>query len=112
MSVKRIGIDLAEVGRFRPFVNKPSDHFLERIFTKSELDYCFKQSTPAVHLAGTFAAKEACSKALGVRKYPFAELEIRRRADGAPELCFKGKRLNVAVSITHTKTTAAAIVAG
>lgn len=108
--MQKVGIDLAEVGRFKPFIKKPNDSFIARVFTAYERDYCFKRAQPAVHLAGIYAAKEAGSKALGVEKYPFIELEVRHVKSGAPELWHKNKRLKAAVSITHTKTMAAAVV--
>lgn len=96
----RIGIDIARVSRFARF--KTAKHaFLQKIFTPAELAYCFARPKPAQHLAGFFAAKEAASKALGTTKYPFAELEVRHAADGAPLLFHKGKKLSASISISH-----------
>lgn len=105
----KIGIDLVEVARFRPYAKKPSHHFLKKAFSSAEIAYCFQFADPATHLAGLFAAKEAVSKAVGATKYPFYELEIRLDKNGAPEV-WRGKRkLNAQISITHTRTMAAAI---
>lgn len=104
-----IGIDLIEVSRFNRFEKQPNHSFLKKVFFDSEISYCFTYKEPASHLAGIFAAKEAVSKALGVAKYPFSSLEIRHRADGAPEAWRGGKKLRVQVSITHTAKTAAAV---
>lgn len=104
-----VGIDLVDVKRFKKFNKDKESSFLKKVFLKGEVDYCFKYKDPSVHLAGSFAAKEAVSKALGVEKFPFAEVEIRHRPDGAPEAWHKGKKLSVKISITHTDTVAAAI---
>ena len=105
----KIGIDLAEIARFKPFVKNPRHHFLKKVFTEKEISYCMRSADPASRLAGTFAAKEAASKALGVEKYPFIELEIRRGKDGAPGVWHNRRKLAVRVSITHTSKFVAAV---
>ncbi len=57
------GLDCESVDRFRALLeNRP---LLERLFTAGELAYCLSSRDPAPLLAGRFAAKEACMKALG-----------------------------------------------
>lgn len=59
-----VGIDAVEVEKCKEWTTK-SDQFLQRIFSKNEIDYCFK--TPrlrAQRLAARFAAREALFKAL------------------------------------------------
>jgi len=82
---------------------------LNKVFSARELDYCFSYKNPETHLAGIFAAKEAASKALGTAKYPFAEIEIRHEKTGAPAAYKNNRRLNISISITHTKIVAGAI---
>ena len=106
---KGVGVDLIEVRRFRAFARNKKHAFLNKVFTKKELAYCFQYQDPAPHLAGFFAAKESASKALGVARHPFIELEVRHRSDGAPEIWHLGKRKTLQVSISHTKTLATAI---
>lgn len=108
--MKGLGIDLIEISRFKKLNRKKDASFLARIFTETELNYCFTFKDPATHLAGTFAAKEALSKALGAEKQFFGTLEIRRLPTGAPVAYKNGKKMKgVYISITHTKTTAAAV---
>ncbi len=58
------GIDIVAVSKMkRIMLARPE--FAEEIFSNSEREYCFSRPDPYVHLAGRFAAKEACSKALG-----------------------------------------------
>lgn len=61
------GIDIEEIIRFKKYENDINSHFLNRIFTKNELNYCFSKKNPAQHLTARFCAKEACIKAL----FPF-----------------------------------------
>lgn len=64
-------------------------------------------------MAGRFAAKEAYSKANGTGIGEGCELhqiEILKAANGKPVLYFDGVVVNGFISITHTRTTAAAQV--
>ncbi len=110
--MQKIGIDMVEVSRFKILARTPWHPFLKKSFSTRELDHCFSHADPAPHLAGIFAAKEAASKALGARRYPFIELEIRSAKDGMPEVWKKGKKLAVRISITHTSRMAAAVALG
>lgn len=105
----KVGIDIVEVARFEKFACDRNHHFLRKTFTLHEVDYCFLNQDVAPHLAGIFAAKEAVSKALGVKNEPFIEIEIRHDRNGMPEAYKRGKRLSVSVSISHTSTIATAI---
>ena len=59
------GVDLIEISRIRNSIQKYSGKFEERVFTSKEIDYCRSKADPSKHFAARFAAKEACSKALG-----------------------------------------------
>jgi holo-[acyl-carrier protein] synthase len=107
--IQGVGIDCVSVIRFYEFRNKKEHPFLKKVFCVDELNYCFSYENVEVHLAGFFALKEATSKALGVKLYPFAEIEVRHDDEGAPEVWNKGVKLNVKVSISHTEDIAMAI---
>lgn len=105
--MKGVGIDIIDIDRF---ISMKSDApFIKKVFSSREIEYCFSHKDTASHLAGTLAAKEASSKALGVQKFPFISIEIRRRKDGKPEAWKGGKKISVSLSITHSRNTAAAI---
>ncbi len=108
---KMIGTDIVDISRFSKFTSK-DDAFIKKVFTPSEIEYCFRYKSPSEHLAGIFAAKEAVSKALSVTKYPFIEIEILHKKDGAPIAFHEGKRLKVAVSISHSTQVAMAVAIG
>ena len=60
-----IGIDLLEIKRIRKSIERHGHHFLNRLFTQKEQDYCYQFQDPIPHFAGRFSAKEAVVKALG-----------------------------------------------
>ncbi len=104
-----IGVDMTEVAKFRGLKSKSQSRLLNKLFTKKEIVYCFGYKRPEEHLAGTFAAKEAASKALGTDKFPFVSLEIRRAKNGKPEVWKSNKKLPVDISITHAGKFAVAV---
>jgi len=118
-----IGIDLAEVGRVAEVLGRHGERFLARVFLPGEIHRGRRHPRAfAEHVAGRFAAKEAAMKALGtgLRGVSFKEISIERQPAGKPVLTFHGRALERArrlgvlsaeVSITHTATTAAAVVA-
>ncbi len=83
--------------------------FMANTFTDIEQTYCNSYKDAAVHFAGTFAAKEAVRKATSL--YPkLNEVEIRRTAEGKPEVWIQGAlESSLLISITHTATDACAI---
>lgn len=122
MSGLLLGIDLAEVARISEVLDRRGDRFLERVFVPGEILRGRRHPRAfAEHVAGRFAAKEAAMKALGtgLRALSFKEIVVAREASGKPRLEFRGRALERArrlrvrtseVSITHTRTTAAAAV--
>ena len=100
-----IGTDLVEVDRIRSAIEKWSRRFLERVFTPEEITYCQRQSRPALHFAGRFAAKEAVKKALysAGRQAPvlFRQIQIDRETSGVPRVTVAGLERQPQVSISH-----------
>lgn len=117
-----LGIDLMDVARIRAFQRRWGERGLRRLFSDDELDYCVGLADPAPSLAARFAAKEAFFKAVGTgwgRGGDWTEVAVRRLDSGAPELSLAGRAAETArargtqhlhVSLTHTDTTAAAVV--
>jgi len=78
-----LGTDIESIVRFK---NVDQD-FLDKIFTKKELDYCRAKSNSAPHLAARYAGKEAIVKAMGnIKKkiISYKEIEIINTKSGAP----------------------------
>ncbi len=60
-----IGTDLANIDRIEGVLNRHGDRFRNRVFTPTELAKAARRKDEAGTLAKRWAAKEACSKALG-----------------------------------------------
>jgi holo-[acyl-carrier protein] synthase len=109
-----VGIDLIEIERVeRALARRP--RLAERLFRPDELAYAAARQRPGRHLAARFAAKEAAIKALGGGCAP---RDIEVRAGEPPTLLLHGRAqkaaadrgLELAVSLTHSRETAAAVV--
>ena len=111
------GIDLVEIGRFVKISPAIRSRFFQRVFTSEELAYIEDSNQRA---AGIFAAKEAVSKALGCGIGPikWVDIEISHNPQKQPGLILHGpaedhsnslRINNWSISITHTKTMAAAV---
>ena len=110
-----IGVDLLEIERLeRALERRP--RLAQRLFTDGERAYAAERARPALHLAARFCAKEAVAKALGLEGWSFRDVEVVATA-AAPEVRLSGaaakraRELGVSaeVSLTHTRTTAAAV---
>ena len=111
-----LGIDLVEVDRIARLAQ--NERFLNRIFTDAELADCRKRLFPERALAARFAAKEATAKALGTgigKSLRWKEIELTTDNEKRPSIRLHGKwaeePLHISVSVTHTRTTAVAVVA-
>lgn len=60
-----IGTDLANIERIQGTLDRFGDRFRNRVFTETELAKAKRRKDEAGTLAKRWAAKEACSKALG-----------------------------------------------
>jgi holo-[acyl-carrier protein] synthase len=105
------GVDITEVRRLRQAVEKWGEAFLNRVFTKEELENAKSRGSLYQHLAGRFAAKEAVFKALGDMGLNWKEVQVLNDKDGRPHcaiLSSKGKKVDVHISISHVKNYAVA----
>lgn len=109
-----IGVDMELISRFKDLDRKTNGKFLNKIFAKKEIDYCFSKPAPAQHLAVRFAAKEAIVKAissLGKRILSLNKIEIVRNANGSPRVKINStdfQDLQIYVSLSHCKDIAIA----
>lgn len=109
-----IGTDIIEIERIEKAILK-NERFIEKVFSKEEIDMFKRRNMNMEVIAGNFAAKEAISKALGtgIRKFSLNEIEVLRDELGKPivklsrnieEIIKKKYKFNI--SISHNKTTA------
>lgn len=109
-----IGLDMTELNRIEA-LDRKSSKFRERVLTAEEMNRyeALTDARKIEFLAGRFAAKEAFAKALGTgigAACSFQDIAILPSESGAPVLFFRGEPSCGLVSITHTKTAAAAQV--
>lgn len=107
--VKNIGVDIAEVQRFRKLPYKSNSDFYKKIFTEAEIKYCSSKDDPYPHFTARFAAKEAVLKALSSTIYKIKGIEILNKNNGAPFVKTKAKG-KFLLSLSHTKNQAIAFV--
>ncbi len=115
----RVGIDIVEIERVKNIAD--NDIRLATLFTPKEIKYFKKYADLATHVAGTFCAKEAISKALKTGftgKVLPLDIEILHEESGAPYAILKGGAKEVydtlgvsqiEISISHDKSKATAI---
>ncbi|MEN8076761.1 holo-ACP synthase [Clostridioides difficile] len=114
-----IGTDIIEIDRINKAINN-TPMFLEKMFTKRELEELTKNNIRVESIAGNFAVKEAVSKAIGtgMRGFSFKDIEVFRDELGKPVVSVSNKIKELIksdkylfnVSISHNKTTAIAFV--
>lgn len=111
-----IGIDLVKISRIERFIERFGNKALQKFLTQDEIDLIKNHKT----VAGFWATKEACSKALGVgigKECSFFDITISKTQKGAPTLKLSEKLVNnfniksTSVSITHDGEYAIAVVA-
>jgi len=105
------GVDITEVKRLREAVEKWGEAFLNRVFTKEELENAETRGSLYQHLAGRFAAKEAVFKALGDAELSWRDVQILNDKEGKPccrILNGRNKKIDVHISISHVKNYAVA----
>ena len=64
MNILDIGVDIVEIDRIKEALTK-NERFLNKLFTKNEIEYFKSKNFKVETIAGNFAAKEAISKAIG-----------------------------------------------
>ncbi len=107
-----VGVDIEDIERFK---DKPKE-FIERIFTPTEIEYCFKYSKPESHFAVRFCAKEAVIKALtalNITNVNLSEIEVYHNENRCPQVRILkqlDKNINFNLSLSHDRTKAIAFV--
>jgi holo-[acyl-carrier protein] synthase len=117
-----VGIDLVDIARVDRLLDDKGERALRRLFTADEVSYALARPLPGQHLAARLAAKEAAFKALSgnqlARGIGWKEIEVIR-GDHGPTLALHGRAAERAaelgvtsiwVSLTHSATTAGAVV--
>jgi holo-[acyl-carrier protein] synthase len=119
--VSGVGIDVIDLSDFGRTLERSGERFIQRIYTKGEIEYCRSQPHPAQSFAARFAAKEAAMKALGIageEGLSWKDFEIAVSSSGRPTMILhahaaarsKALRLQtLQISISHSLSTASAV---
>ncbi|MDO9209103.1 MAG: holo-ACP synthase [Sulfuricurvum sp.] len=111
-----IGIDLIKTDRMKRLIERFGDHALQKFLSTDEILLIKNHRTAA----GFWAAKEACSKALGCgigQECGFHDIVLSKSSKGAPHIALSQRvqqAFNItdtSVSITHDGDYAIAVVA-
>lgn len=116
----RVGMDMVDLDDIASFLERHPGR-LDRVFTAAEQGYCAGQPDPVASYAARWCAKEAGMKALGIGwpEVAWTDFEVRMASSGRPRLVLHGRAQEIAgsshllpkdLSLTHTKTVAAAVV--
>ncbi|WP_104750422.1 holo-ACP synthase [Helicobacter cynogastricus] len=110
-----IGIDLVAIARIARVLDRHQQHFLDRFLSPYEQTLFVKPAS----LAGAWAAKEACAKALRVgigTQLGFLDICLSKSTKGAPLISLIPSKMHffhlqsLHVSITHDMGCAIAVV--
>lgn len=88
-----IGTDLCDIRRIEKTLERFGDRFIERLYDEYEIRKAMRRQNPASSFAQSFAAKEACSKALGTgfRQGVFwRDMVVQNLPTGQPIMLLKG----------------------
>ena len=98
-----IGSDLADIRRIQSVLDRFGPRFVERVFTEVEKARSERKGDRAASYAKRFAAKEACSKALGTgfRDGVFwRDMGVINLSSGKPTMKLTGGALERLAAIT------------
>ncbi len=101
-TISAIGIDLADINKFRKKPYHSNQSFYKKIFSYSEIKYCLKFKNSYEHFAGKFAIKESVKKAIST-KIKFLDI-ITSHSDSKPTVTIKNnsyKKRLILSSISH-----------
>ncbi|QQS45603.1 MAG: holo-ACP synthase [Acidobacteriota bacterium] len=103
-----IGTDLIEISRLERAIEVHGERFRDRVFTPREIEYCERVFRKGERYATRFAAKEAARKAIGaatpVRALSWHDIEIISSNEGAPQLEFHGRALELVRQLRVTRS--------
>jgi holo-[acyl-carrier protein] synthase len=105
-----IGIDIVEIARIGRSVERWGERFLGRVFTDREIEEWHVRGERMSLLAGKFATKEAFVKVSEKREIRWKDIEVLGVPFQRPVLWFRGEKMNVELSISHTQQIAVSVV--
>lgn len=124
MSLRGIGVDIVDIARVERLLARHGDRFLARCFREGELMPAADGQPRvdlAAHVAGRWAVKEACLKALGgdLGGIPYADIEVSRLPGAGPVVTLHGRAAQalaargggrILASLSHERSAAVGMV--
>ena len=98
-----IGNDLIDINRIERTLDRFGERFLDRVFTETERKKSDRRNQRAASYAKRFAAKEACSKALGTgfrRGVFWRDMGVVNLRSGKPTMALTGGAMERLLEIT------------
>ena len=98
-----VGTDLVNIERIRKVLDRFGERFEKRVFSNQEIQRSRRRYDSSSSYAKRWAAKEACSKALGIglrMGISWKEMHIVNLTSGKPELVIEGKAKDFLIGIT------------
>ena len=98
-----VGIDLINIQRIQKVLDRFGSRFENRVFSSEEINRSRRKYDKASSYAKRWAAKEACSKALGIglrMGISWKEMHITNLQSGKPLLKIEGKAQLILKKIT------------
>lgn len=95
----KTGVDITLVKRFKKNLN--NEKFLNKVFTKTEIDHILQHKTTKgmlERMAGKFCVKEAVGKALGTgisQGVRFTDIEVNINNDNRPYVVLYGRAKDI-----------------
>tara|TARA_B100001996_G_C18278669_1_gene446072 strand:+ start:47 stop:439 length:393 start_codon:yes stop_codon:yes gene_type:complete len=93
MKIFGLGNDIVNIKRIKSSISLNKKRFINKIFTKNEINYCNSKKYFYNYFAKRFAAKEALSKALGTgitKGINFKDIEVKNNTQGKPFIILRG----------------------
>ena len=98
-----IGTDFVNIERIRKVLDRFGERFEKRVFSDQEIQRSRRKYDAPSSYAKRWAAKEACSKALGIglrMGISWKEMHIINLVSGKPELVIEGKAKDWLIAMT------------
>jgi len=99
------GIDIIDIDRIRRVIDKYGNRFKKRCFSISEIERSEKRLNSVESYAKRYAAKEACSKALGTglaRGVFWKDIEVENNQYGKPFIKLHGRAKEIFKNMNKT----------
>ena len=98
-----IGTDFVNIERIRKVLDRFGERFEKRVFSNQEIQRSRRKYDSSSSYAKRWAAKEACSKALGIglrMGISWKDMHIVNLPSGKPELVIEGKAKAFLIAMT------------